>query len=110
PAGVDLAVGVACERDDSLLPIESQLWSFRRARQEVHALLGVRPRLFGRLRSEYHPQLPSWLSQCGFTGMLALNLDGATLPSRYSSMIQWPGPDGKALNAFTRDPLPAHEA
>src|SRR5207253_10758011 len=46
----------------------------------------------------------------GFTGMLALNLDGATLPSRYSSMIQWPGPDGKALNAFTRDPLPAHEA
>lgn len=106
---VVLCVGVHDDRDDTLLPIESQLWSIRQARQDCQELFGVAPRVFGRMRSEQHPQLPSWLSAAGFHGMLALNLDGATLPVRYSSLIQWPGPDGKAINAFTRDPLPVHE-
>lgn len=109
PASVDLAVGAAQERDDALLPLESQLWNIRQALTEVELLFGIPPKLYGRAQSQYHPLLPSWLNQAGFTGMLALNLDGATLPSRYSSVIQWPGPDGKVINAFTRDPLPAHD-
>lgn len=107
PASVDLAVGAYRERDDALLPAESQVWNLRRARQTVRTLLGVEPAVFARRRSAYHPQLPSWLSQAGYPQAVAVAFDGALVPSRYAAFVNWSGPDGKAIDAFSKEPLSA---
>jgi hypothetical protein len=109
-ADLDLCVGAYRERDDALLPVESQLWNLRRARAAVKELFGREPAVFARRRSAYHPQLPSWLSQAGYRHALAVSFDGALVPSRYAAFVNWSGPDGKAIDAFARDPHKAGEA
>ncbi|CAN5384792.1 hypothetical protein BH11PLA2_BH11PLA2_08040 [soil metagenome] len=109
PGSIDFAVGVTAERDDTLLPVESQLWSMTQARTDAKSLLDIDVRLFARRTAEYHANLPGWLSMAGFTGAILLNLDSSAIPSFSSSLIQWPGPEGKIINAFTRMPLPASD-
>lgn len=109
PGAVSLAIGAVIERHDALLPMESQLWSLTTARAKIRELLGIEPMLFGRGSAEFHPQSPSWLRAAGFDAAIVHNPEAATLPFGSSSLVHWPGPDGHALNAFARDPLPAHE-
>lgn len=109
PASVDLCVGAYSERDDALVAVESQLWNLIRGRKAIHNLFGVEPTIFARRTSAFHPQLPSWLALAGYRHGVAVSFDGATLPSRYSSVVGWPGPDGKSIDVFTRDPLPASD-
>lgn len=110
PASAELCLGAYRERDDALLPLESQLWNLRAGREAVKTLLGIEPTIFARRTSAFHPQLPSWLSLAGFRHGIAVSFDGATIPSRYSAVVGWPGPDGKSIDVFTREPLPAHDA
>lgn len=110
PASAELCVGAYREHDDALLPVESQLWNLRKGREVIKKLLGTEPVIFGRRTTSFHPQLPSWLSLVGFRHGIAVTFDGATIPSRYSAVVGWPGPDGKSIDVFTRDPLPAHDA
>ncbi len=109
PASADLCVGSFRDRDDALLPIESQLWNIRTARETVRKLFGSEPTVYARRRSAYHPQLPSWLQLAGYRHAVAVSFDGALVPSRYSAVVTWSGPDGKSVEAFTREPHPAND-
>lgn len=109
PASVDVLCGAYREREDALLPFESQWWNLRRAREVVKNLFGVEPAGYARRKSAYHPQLPSWLQHFGYRHAVLISFDQALLPSLRSTAVNWPGPDGKAVDAFTREPLPAHD-
>jgi hypothetical protein len=109
PANVDICCGSYRERDDALLPFESQLWNLRQARQTVHDLFGVETNTYARHKSAFHPQLPSWLQHLGYRHAVLVSFDGATIPTLRGTAANWPGPDGKAVDAFTRTPLPADD-
>lgn len=103
-APVDLACGSYREREDALLPIESQWWNLTRGRAAVRELLGTETEIYGRTRSAYHPQLPGWLSQTGFRSAILVSFDGALTPARNTAVLNWPSPDGKSLDAYGREP------
>jgi hypothetical protein len=109
PSAAEILVGADREREDALLPPESQWWNLARGREAVRRRLGTDAIVFGRVRSSNHPQLPGWLTHAGFRHATLLNLDGATLPGRSGPVATWAGPDGRSIDAFARDPLPAHE-
>ncbi|HEY3789846.1 MAG TPA: hypothetical protein VGL71_13370, partial [Urbifossiella sp.] len=109
PANVDLCCGSYRERDEALLPFESQLWNLRKARQTVHDLFGVETATYARHKSGFHPQLPSWLQHMGYRHAVLVSFDSASIPVLRGTAANWPGPDGKAVDAFTRAPLPAHD-
>lgn len=109
PSAVDICCGAYREREDALLPFESQWWNLRRAREVVKGLFGVEPAGFARRKSAYHPQLPSWLQHFGYRHAALISFDQGLIPTLRSTAVNWPGPDGKAVDAFTREPLPAHD-
>ncbi|QDU23444.1 hypothetical protein [Urbifossiella limnaea] len=109
PPAVDVCCGAYREREDALLPFESQWWNLRRAREVTKALFGVDPAGYARRKSAYHPQLPSWLQHFGYRHAVLISFDQALIPTLRSTAVNWPGPDGKGVDAFTREPLPAHD-
>ena len=109
PPNVDLCVGAYAERDDAYLPWESQWWNLRAARAATQRLLGVEPAAYARKTSAYHPQLPTWLVHHGYRHAVLLSFDGGLIPTLRSTAVNWPGPDGRAVDAFTREPLPAND-
>jgi hypothetical protein len=109
PQAVDLCCGSYRDREDALLPLESQWWNLRAARRAAHALFGVEPVVYGRKKSAYHPQLPGWLQGMGFKHAVLISSDSALIPSIRASAVNWPGPDGKSVEAYTRAPLPADD-
>lgn len=109
PPSVDLCCGSYRDREDALLPFESQLWNLRKARQTVKGLFGVEPSVYARKVSAYHPQLPSWLQHMGYRHAVLISFDSALIPTLRATAVNWPGPDGKSVDAFTREPLPAHD-
>ena len=44
------------------------------------------------------------------TKLLYLAFDSARIPSHKATLIQWPAPDGRQVNAFTRTPYAADDA
>jgi hypothetical protein len=109
PQAVDLCCGSYRDREDALLPMESQWWNLRVARGTVQALFGTEPIVYGRKTSAFHPQLPGWLQHMGYKHAVLISTDGGLIPSIRASAVNWPGPDGKSVEAFTREPLPAHD-
>lgn len=109
PGHVVIACGAYCEREDAFLPVESQLWNLRAARETVTRLLGTPPLIYARQRPAYHPLLPSYLHHMGYQQAILWPQSGATLPRLYSTAVHWPAPDGHAVDAFCREPLPTHD-
>lgn len=109
PAAVDLVCGAYAEREDALLPPESQWWNLAKARESVRTLFGAETEIWGRRRSAQHPQVPSWVQHCGYTKAVIVSFDGALTPARSGAVVNWPSPDGKALDAFAREPLTASD-
>ena len=109
PASVDLCCGSYRDREDALLPPESQWWNLRVARETVKRLLGVEPGVYARKTSAYHPQLPSWLQHMSYKHAVLISFDGALIPTLRATAVSWPAPDGKSVDAFTREPLPADD-
>ncbi len=95
------------EREDPLLPLESQLWNLRRGQAVYQELLGREVRVFGRRRSGFHAQLPLLLQSSGITHALLVSFDEAALPSHHGVVVSWPSHDGKQVDSFTRNPHPA---
>jgi hypothetical protein len=109
PAAVDLCCGSYRDREDALLPPESQWWNLRAARETVKNLFGLEPQVYFRRVSAFHPQLPSWLYHLGYKHAVFIASDGAMIPPVRSTAVNWPGPDGRSVDAFCREPLPAHD-
>jgi hypothetical protein len=109
PQAVDLCCGSYRDREDALLPMESQLWNLRAAKRAAQTLFGVEPVVYGRKVSAFHPQLPGWLQHMGFKHAVLISSDSALIPSIRASAVSWPGPDGKSVEAYTRAPLPADD-
>lgn len=107
---VDLCVGAYTERNDSLLSPESQWWNLTAARKCVKKLFDIEPTVYARTRSAFHPHLPGWLLHTGFTHAVMVNFDGAMTPARNAVVVNWASPDGKAVNAFAREPLAASDS
>lgn len=109
PHAVDLCCGSFRDREDALLPPESQWWNLRAAVRTAKKLFGAEPVVYGRHKSAYHPQLPGWLRHFGYKHALLVSTDSALIPSIRASAVSWPGPDGRSVEAYCREPHPAHD-
>ncbi len=97
--------GSYLEREDPLLPIDSQLWNLRHGLDRAKELLGADIRVYARKRFGYHPHMPLFLSSNGLTKALFLTFDESSgLPSYANLVVSWPSPDGKQVDAFVRTP------
>ncbi len=96
------------EREDPLLPLDSQLWNLLKGLETSRALLQTDIRVFARKRFGFHPQLPLLLTTTGLQRALFLTFDeSAGVPQYSSTVVAWPSPDGKQVDAFVRRPYPA---
>jgi hypothetical protein len=92
------------EREDGLLPIESQLWNLLRGQAAYQELLGKEVQTFARKRFGAHPQLPMLLNSVGIHRAVLLAFDQSVLPTHRTTVTSWPSLDGKQIEAFTRVP------
>jgi hypothetical protein len=99
--------GSYVEREDALLPVESQLWNLLKGQAVARELLGNEVRVFARRRFGAHPQLPLLLNNAGLNRALFVTFDEAAVPTYQAPVINWPSPDGKQVDCFTRTPFPA---
>jgi hypothetical protein len=104
---VEVVGGCYAEREDALLPVESQLWNLLKGLDVANDLLGREVRVFARKRFGFHPQTPLLLNAVGLSRALLLAFDDAVIPSHRTTVISWPSPDGKQVEAFTRAPYAA---
>jgi hypothetical protein len=105
PPLLDICGGNYREREDALLPVESQLWNLRRGTESSKAALGVEVEVYGRRRTALSPQTPQFLHAAGLRHALLVNFDNAVIPSHRATVVNWSAPDGKSIDAFTRMPL-----
>jgi hypothetical protein len=108
--GAEVCGGPYLEREDPLLPLESQMWNLLKGREIYQQVLGQDVRVFARKRFGFHPQLPLLLQNAGIGRALLLAFDEGVLPPHRSPVISWPSPDGKSVEAFTRSPHDADSA
>lgn len=106
---VEVCGGCHLEREDPLLPLESQLWNLRHGLAVARDLLGKDIRVFGRKRFGFHPQLPLFLNNVGLQRALLVSFDDAVLPAFSATVVNWPSPDGKQVEGFTRAPYKADD-
>jgi hypothetical protein len=97
--------GAYLEREDTLLPIESQLWNLRKGLLVTKQLLGTEVRVFARRRFGAHPQLPVWLNHLGINKCVLLSFDEGAVPTYNNPTMSWSTTDGKQLDCFVRKPL-----
>ncbi|MFM7151465.1 MAG: hypothetical protein ACKO23_16635 [Gemmataceae bacterium] len=106
---VDIVGGPYQERDDPLLPLESQIWNIREGQRKYAERLGREVQVFGRKRFGFYPQLPALLQAMGIPHCLLDSLDGSgSVPSHQGPVISWPSHDGKSVLALTRKGLASH--
>jgi hypothetical protein len=110
PAAVEFCIGSAIERDDTIMPATSQIWNLLRGREVGKSLTGRDITVYARQTSATHLHLPGWLLHAGYLHAVATPLDGAVAPHQSSPAIHWPGADGRALDAFAKEPLSASDA
>lgn len=110
PPTLEVIGGIYREREDALLPIESQLWNLRKGRAVVKEVLGANVEVLARKKSANHPHVPAYVQLTGFRRALLLSFDGAVVPTYRTTVVNWSSPDGKSIDAFTRLPNPAHKA
>ncbi len=106
---LEVCGGLDCERNEAVLPVESQLWNLRRGQERVRELIGRPAKVFARQSTAFHPYLPNWLAQADISKLIYLSLDGGTIPHHAAASIRWPAPDGRQIDALTRAPLPASD-
>ncbi len=106
---VEVCGGSYIEREDPLLPVESQLWNLLKGLAVSRDLLGSEVRVFARQRFGFHPQLPLLLSNVGLQRALLLAFDDGGLPAFQATVVNWPSPDGRQIEGFTRTPYAAQD-
>jgi alpha-mannosidase len=107
---LEVCGGCQVEREDPLLPIESQLWNLRKGLEVTESLVGQPVQVFARGRFAFQPNTPSLLQAAGLSRALLLAFDEGVLPSHRATVVNWPATDGKQVDAFCRAPRAAHSA
>ena len=110
PPLLEVIGGVVAERDDALLPLESQLWNVRAGRDAIRRAVGLVPETFARLRAAFTPQTPLILQTSGLRKAMSLGLDGSVTPNFRSAVVNWSGSDGRSIELVARSPHPADES
>ena len=104
----DVVGGSYDEAEESLLPVESILWRFRKASEVYRAHLDDRAvETFARRRFGLYPLLPHLARRFGIRFGLPLSFDAGKFPVRTESKLLWESPDGSSLESLVRPPLPA---
>jgi alpha-mannosidase len=98
------------EREDVLLPLESQLANLRLGVSVTEELTGAELKVYGRVRGGLHAQTPLMLQSMGLSRCLMVPFDDSLVPSHTATIVSWPSHDGKQVDAFTRVPQPAESA
>ncbi len=101
---VEVCGGCYVEREDDLLPLESQLWNLTTGLAVTEAVVGQPVRVFARGRFGFHPHTPSHLQAVGLSKAVLLAFDDGVLPSHRATVVNWPATDGKQVDAFCRAP------
>ena len=99
--------GTYREREEPLLPLESQWANIRLGQKATQEAVGQEARVYARRAGGLHAQLPLWLQSSGIGRALLVAFDESLLPSHSATIVSWPSADGKQVDAFTRAPLPA---
>lgn len=110
PPALEFVGGHYREREDALMPLESQLWNFSRGTTCAKQIIGAEVETYGRKRTALHPQTPQLLQFCGLRHALHMSFDSAVIPNHHATVANWSSLDGKSIDAFTRMPLKAHQA
>jgi hypothetical protein len=100
----EIVGGSYLERADNLLPVDSQVWNLLRGLTVTRDLLDQDVRIYARKRFAFHPQTPLLLNTVGMNRALLLAFDESVLPNHRTTVVSWPSPDGKQVEAFTRTP------
>lgn len=104
----DVAGGSYDETEESLLPVESVFWQYRRASEVYRAHLDNRDvETFARRRFALYPHLPALARRYGMRYALAMGFDAGVFPVQRESKKLWEAIDGTALESVTRPPLGA---
>jgi hypothetical protein len=105
-AEAEVCGGSYVEREDVLLPIDSQLWNLLKGQAASRAVLGSDIQVFARKHFAVHPQWPQLLNSAGLTRALLLTFDDAAIPQYQAPVVSWATADSKQVQAFTRKPYP----
>jgi hypothetical protein len=97
--------GCYVERDDPLLPVESQLWNLGKGLAVTRQLVASDVRVFARRRFGGHPQLPAWLNLHDINRAIVLPGNDRGLPAYHSPVLSWSTQDGQQIECFLRKPL-----
>jgi alpha-mannosidase len=104
----DIVGGTYSEAEDSLLPLESSLWQFRRGSVVYQIHLDDRNvETAARRRFGLHTQLPQFAKRFGFRYALHVGLDAGRFPIPAETKRMWESPDGSSLESLMRPPLAA---
>lgn len=90
-----------------LVSLESVRADLAEGLARYEAVLGQRPRVFGRWRHGLCPTLPGVLRKFGFEGALHAELEEGKTPQGLQVKVQWEGLDGSAIEALAKPPLDA---
>jgi alpha-mannosidase len=104
----DVVGGTYSEAEDSLLPLESILWQFRRGCEVYRAHLDDRNvETYARRRFGLYTQLPQIAKRFGFRYAVHLGFDAGRFPLCPEPKRLWESPDGSNLETLMRPPLAA---
>ncbi len=104
---VGLVGGEYGERNLSLLSCETLLNQLQQGLAQYQAVLGCRPKVYGRRRFGLTPFLPQILTKLGFDAALHAALEDGVVPEGSQVKVRWEGCDGTPITALTRLPLDA---
>lgn len=104
----DVVGGTYAEAEDSLLPLESILWQFRRGGELYRLHLDERTvETFARRRFGLHTRVPQIARRFGFRYALHMGFDAGKFPIPAETKRLWESPDDGSLESLLRPPLAA---
>ncbi|MFO0958703.1 MAG: glycosyl hydrolase family 38 [Isosphaeraceae bacterium] len=104
----DVVGGTYEETDESLRPLESVRYQYRKGSEVYRQHLDGRDvETFARRRFGLHPSVPQIARRFSIRYALAMGFDAGMFPLPKEAKKLWEGIDGTALEALTRPPLAA---
>lgn len=104
----DVVGGTYQEAEETLLPVESILWQFRKGGDVYRAHLdGRNVETVARRRFGLYPQLPQFAKRFAFRFAIHLGFDAGRFPVRTEAKRLWESPDNTSLETLTRPPIAA---